>query len=392
MVVLYGLGGTVGAGIYVLVGVAAARAGVHAPISFLLAAFVMAFTAASFAELSVRFPVTAGEAAYVLHGFRSETLSLIVGLMVVTAGVVSAATVAIGSAGYIQVFLNLSQPVIVTIAVFLIGAIVCWGITESVLFASLFTIIEVAALLVIAAFGFAGEHTVVPRLFEIIPTTLDFAVWSGVMSAGLLAFFAFIGFEDIVNVAEETKTPQTTLPRAIALTLILSTVLYLLVASVAVLAVPVHEFAASRSPLATVFERVTGLTPRAISAIAILATLNGMIIQMIMASRVLYGLGKQGQLPARFATVHPLTKTPLFATIAVIALVYSLAMLFPIEILAERTSQVTLTIFSLVNVALIKLKNADKTHLNEAPAFQVPVYVPILGVVSSLALLLTSVL
>ncbi len=390
LVVLYGLGGTVGAGIYVLVGVAAERAGVHAPVAFVLAAVVMSFTAASFAELSVRFPVTAGEAAYVLNGFQSERLALVIGLMVVTAGVVSAATVAVGSAGYIMTFVTLPQSILVTIAVFVIGAIVCWGITQSVLIASLLTIVEVLALVVLIAFGFAGEQSVAPRLAEIIPPSFDFAIWSGVMSAGLLAFFAFIGFEDIVNIAEEAKTPATTLPRAIALTLIISTALYLLVASVAVLAVPVEELVASRSPLATVFEQVTGFPAPVMSAIAIIATLNGMIIQMIMASRVLYGLGKQGQLPAWLATVHPLTQTPLYATLVIIAIVYSLAMLFPIETLAESTSQITLIIFSIVNLALIKLKTDDNTKLESEAAFQVPISVPVLGVISSLGLLLTS--
>ena len=389
LVVLYGLGGTVGAGIYVLVGVAAERAGVHAPLAFLLAAFVMSFTAASFAELSVRFPVTAGEAAYVLHGFRSERLALVIGLMVVSAGVVSAATVAVGSAGYIMNFVTLPQPILVTLAVFALGAVVCWGITESVVLASLLTVIEVLALIVLIAYGFAGAETVVPRLPEILPVTSDFAIWSGVLSAGLLAFFAFIGFEDIVNVAEEAKSPATTLPRAIALTLIISTVLYLLVASVAVLAVPPPELAASRSPLATVFGRVTGFSPSAMSAVAIIATLNGMIIQMIMASRVLYGLGRQGQLPAWLADVHPLTRTPLYATLVIIAIVYALAMLFPIETLAEWTSQITLIIFTVVNLALIKLKLEEKTDPESDQAFQVPIAVPVLGVVSSIGLLLT---
>jgi len=392
LVVLYGLGGTIGAGIYVLVGVAAGRAGVHAPLAFALAALVMAFTAASFSELSTRFPVTAGEAAFVLHGFQSERLSLVIGLMVVTAGVVSSATVAVGSVGYIQLFYDAPQAILVTLTVLLMGTVVCWGITESVVLASLFTVIEVAGLLVIIVFGFSGEHNVAPTLPQIFPKFSDSVAWSGVLGAGLLAFYAFIGFEDIVNVAEEAKSPQTTLPKAIALTLIIATVLYVLVISVAVLSVPANVLATSRAPLAVVFERVTGFSPLTISAIAIVATLNGMIIQMIMASRVLYGLARQGQLPERFATVHPLTQTPLFATVTIVLVIYVLAIFFPIEVLAERTSQLILTIFLVVNIALVRIKMRDREDIGSQKYFRVPIIVPIFGVLSSMGLLLTSLI
>ncbi len=388
LVVLYGLGATIGAGIYVLVGVTAERAGVHAPLAFLIAAVVMAFTAGSFSELVVRMPVTAGEAAYVLRGFHSKTLSLVVGLMVVTAGLVSAATVTIGGAGYINVFVDLPQPVVVTVIVVVMGAVVAWGITESVVFAGIFTVLEIAGLLVIVAFGFGHDPALALRLVEVVPATFDLAIWSGVLSAGLLAFFAFVGFEDIVNIAEEVKRPAHTLPWAIALTLAISTLLYLSVVSVAVLTVPIPELAASNAPLAIVFERVTGASRGYMSAVAIIATLNGMIIQMIMASRVLYGLSRQGQLPARLGEVHPVTHTPLNATLVVVLVVYALAMLFPIELLAERTAQVTLTIFSIVNVALIKIKLEERGGNFERRVFEVPMVVPIMGVVTSVALLL----
>ena len=390
LIVLYGLGGTIGAGIYVLVGIAAGKAGIYAPSAFILAALVMAPTAASFAELSVRYPVSAGEAAYVFAGFQSKTLALIIGLMVAASGIISAATVSIGSAGYIQVFLDWPQPLIVTLAILLLGAIVCWGITESVTFASVLTIIEIAGLLVIIYFGFMDDDRITSRLTNVVPTTLNPTVWMGVMGASVLAFFAFIGFEDIVNVAEESKSPETTLPWAIALTLVISTLLYLLVSSVAVLSVPIDELAASRSPLSIVFERTAGLSPTAISAIAIIATLNGVVIQMIMSSRVLYGLGKQGQLPTYFSNVNAITKTPLYATLIVVVIIYALAMFFPIEALAEKTAQFALAIFTLVNLALIKIKLSEDEASPRAGKLRVPIWIPILGAVNSMALFIAS--
>jgi amino acid transporter len=148
LLVMYGLGVTVGAGIYVLIGASAARAGVHAPISFLIAAGVMALTAASFAELSARMPVSAGEAAYVRKGFQSEMLSLAVGLMVILVGTVSAAAIAIGSAGYIKVFVAIPSPLLIALVVLAMAIIASWGIMESVIFAGIMTAVEILGLLI----------------------------------------------------------------------------------------------------------------------------------------------------------------------------------------------------------------------------------------------------
>ncbi len=385
LVVLYGLGVTIGAGIYVLIGATAGRAGVYAPISFLIAALAMAPTAASFAELSSRMPVSAGEAAYVRHAFRSHVLALIVGLLVVTAGVVSAAAVAIGAAGYIRVFVDVPELVIVALVTLLMGLAAGWGIVESVSIAAVLTLIEVGGLLMIIVAGLMHDPGIVARAVDVVPVTLEPAVWAGVFSAGLLAFFAFIGFEDLVNIAEEAKDPLRTLPRAIFLTLVISTLFYVAVASVAVLSVPIDGLATSNAPLGFVYEQVTGGSPLVISAIAIVATLNGIIVQMIMASRVLYGLASQGDLPAIIGRVSPTTRTPLVATGIVVAVVLLLGLAFPIEWLAEMTSRVTLTVFSLMNVALLILK-----FRGEAPpsgSFTVRAWVPAVGLVASLILL-----
>ena len=133
-----------------------------------------------------------------------------------------------------------------------------------------------------------------------VPPLANPAALVGLVSATLLAVFAFIGFEALVNVAEELHEPQRTLPRAIFLTLALTTLLYVLVVWVALVAVPPAELAASKAPLALVFERLTGASPRTMSLIAVVATLNGIIVQIILAARVLYGLARQGTLPRAF--------------------------------------------------------------------------------------------
>jgi APA family basic amino acid/polyamine antiporter len=385
LVVLYGLGVTIGAGIYVLIGATAGQAGMYAPVSFCIAALVMAPTAASFAELSSRMPVSAGEAAYVRAGFSSRSLALVVGLLVVTAGAVSAAAVAIGAAGYIAVFIEAPEGLIITMVVFAMGLAAAWGILESVSLAGILTLIEIGGLALIVVAGIGNDPSIILRLGEVVPGSFDPVIWSGLFSAGLLAFFAFIGFEDLVNIAEEVKEPLKVLPWAIFLTLTLSTLIYVVVVSVAVLSVPVEGLAASKAPLGYVYERVTGGSPLVISFIAIVATLNGIIVQMIMASRVLYGLSEQGDLPGVLAKISPLTQTPLVATALVVVIILLLALAFPIEWLAEMTSRVTLTIFSLVNLALLRLKLRE----NAPPEgiFTVGLWVPVAGLLASLILL-----
>src|SRR5688572_11013446 len=149
LTVLYGLGVTIGAGIYVLVGATAARSGFQAPLAFVIAALVMAPSAATFAELASRLPTSAGEAAYVKEGFQSDRLALFVGLLVAAIGIVSAAAIARGSAGYIREFLDWPFDVIVLLVILLMGAVAAWGIVESVAFAGAMTLIEIGGLLVI---------------------------------------------------------------------------------------------------------------------------------------------------------------------------------------------------------------------------------------------------
>nr|MBX2880591.1 hypothetical protein [Granulosicoccus sp.] len=157
LLVLYGLGTTIGAGIYVLVGAAAGEAGIHAPLAFLIAAISVAPTAACYAELCGRFPVSAGEAAFVSAGFGSRGMTLLVGWLVILSGIVASATIAIGCAGYIRTFVDLPANLTIVLVIVAMGLIATRGILESVLFASLLTLIEAGGLLALVYFGFSSE-------------------------------------------------------------------------------------------------------------------------------------------------------------------------------------------------------------------------------------------
>ncbi|HEY6861121.1 MAG TPA: amino acid permease [Pseudolabrys sp.] len=382
LLVLYGVGITIGAGIYVLIGAVAGHAGRYAPWSFLLAGLAMALTVGSYAELSTRFPVSAGEAAYVRAAFQSRFLSTLTGLITILIGVVSSATVSIGAAGYIGQFVNWPRGVIVVLVLAALGLIAGWGILESVLLASLFTLIEAGGLMIIIVAGFKAG---VPATSAMAVPPLDGAVLSGIAYAALLAFFAFIGFEDLANVVEEAKVPHRDIPRAMVLTLVISTTLYLAVAAITVMAVPVGELAVSPAPLSLVFHTLAGMSPAAISAIAIVATLNTMLAQMTMAARVIYGMARQGDLPHVAGHVHPKTATPLVATGLIVAATLTLALLVPFERLAEGTSLATLVVFALVNLSLLRLRyRRVHTHM---PHVRVPVWVPAAGLITCLLMM-----
>lgn len=382
---LYGLGVTIGAGIYVLIGAAVARAGMHAPIAFVLAAVLMALSGASFAELAGRFPVAAGEAAYVRHAFHSHRLATVVGLLVVAIAIVSGAAISVGSAGYIGVFLASPEPVVVAGVVLAMGAIAAWGIKESVSFVGAMTLIEVGGLLLLIVAGMASGTDVVTRLPEALPPISSTGAVSGIVGTALLAVFAFTGFDALANVAEEVREPERTLPRAIVLTLALSTILYVLVVWVALVTVPRAELATSKAPLALVFERLTGASPKTMALIAIVATLNGIVVQIILSSRMLYGLARQGDLPAAFGAVNRVTRTPLCATALTTALVLLLALLLPLHYLADVTSRLALVVFALVNLALIRIKAREAAP--PAGIYVAPVWVPWAGLVSCVVLL-----
>jgi basic amino acid/polyamine antiporter, APA family len=383
--VLYGLGVTIGAGIYVLVGIAAGRSGMHAPLAFIGAAIVMSFSAASFAELGTRMPVSASEAAYVKAAFGREWLSLGVGLLVVATATVSAATISVGSAGYVAVFLTAPAPWIVTGVVLVMGVVACLATVQSVTFAGIMTLVEVGGLMLIIVAGFRHGTDVVTRLPELWPSASDANAWIGLGGTALIAVFSFIGFEHLVNVAEEMKEPNRTLPRALFLTLGLTALIYALVVWIAVTAVAPDELARSPAPLALVFERLTGLPLPTMGAIAIVATLNGIIVHMIMIARVIYGLADQGNLPKFLTRLNSLTHTPLLATAIGVVAILALALAVPLAGLAALTARFTLIVFAIVNLALIRIKSRNDTPA--AGAFICPRWIPYAGLVSSILLL-----
>jgi amino acid transporter len=384
-VVLYGLGVTVGAGIYSLVGSTIALAGVHAPVAFVLAALVMVFPAACFAELTGRYPFAAAEARFVREGFGSRALFVLVGLGVTMIGIVSAAAIAHGAVSYLSRVFELPPAVLLTLVIGGCALVASLGIQSSVGVAGALTVVEIGGLVLIIGGGFWAERDISGLAVQAVPATLSAAVWTGIMAASMLAFFAFIGFEDIDSIAEETKNPQKTLARGIFLTLLITTFLYLGVVLTVLASNDLGEISNDQSVLTLTFVRNTGLPEIVLIAIASVATLNGVIVQILMAGRVVFGMARDGELPRGLASLSARTATPVRATMVCTAVTLVLALIFPIIQLAELTSAITLAVFALVCLALARIRARG----TPAPAgtFLVYRWVPITGAIACLCLL-----
>ena len=269
-----------------------------------------------------------------------------------------------------------------------LGVVAAWGILESVILAGLFTLIEAGGLIAIVAVAVHADLPIAAAFTA--AATVNAARCPASPLPVLLAFFAFIGFEDLANVVEEAKAPRRDIPRAMVLTLLISTILYVGVAAVAVSAVSIERLSLSPAPLSLVFREIAGVSPATISAIAIVATLNTILAQMTMAARVIYGMARQGDLPGIAGRVHPRTATPLVATALIVASVITLALTFPLERLAESTSLATLGVFALVNLALLRLRHRGIE--SRVPHVTIPIWMPAIGLATCTAMIAQALL
>lgn len=383
LLVFYGIGTILGAGIYVLVGKVAGEAGIYTPFSFIVASLLAAFSAFSYAELAARFPKSAGEAIYIEEGFAIKKLSVMVGLMIVAVGIISVATLAHGFSGYVQVFFDFPEALIIICLVLFLGLVCAWGIEQSVVIAAIMTVVEIIGLIIILYVGRDAFSLMPVKVPDMLPS-FEASLWAGIFMGSFIAFYAYLGFEDIVNVAEEAIKPSINIPLAIIISLIITTIFYVLISVVAVILMPPQELAASSAPLAVIYQSTTGQSPVVITVISLISVVNGALIQVIMASRVLYGMSQKQWLPAIVGKINKTTHTPIIATAIAIGFVLLFALIFPLLSLAKITSFITLIIFMLINFALLKIKISKR----EYDGFTVPLWVPLTGGLSTLLFIL----
>lgn len=364
LLTLYGLGTILGAGIYVLVGKVAGIAGIYAPVAFFVSAFLAAFTGYSYAKLCTRFPKSAGEALYVRNAFNSSKLAALVGWLVVSTGVVSSATLTRGFIGYFDIFVSLPEYLAIIFVLLCLTLLACWGIAESVTIASIVTLIELFGVLLVIWVLRDSLAPVNTNYQDFIPPP-DFDIWLSIFIGAFLAFYAFIGFEDMVNVVEETKAPEKNMPLAIFAAVGISSALYFLVALIAVSSMPVEELNKTDAPMAALLALKSDKLASIISLISIIAIINGVLVQMIMGSRILYGMSNQGIAPAMFSNVNSVTKTPVTATIFIALIIWFFASILPLVTLAKITSFIVIVIFLLVNSSLATIIIREKENYHK---------------------------
>lgn len=394
--IVYGVGDMVGAGIYGTIGVAAANMGNAVWLAFVASMVAAMLTGLSYASLASRLP-RAGGAAYIVHrAYRWPLLAYVVGLTVVASGLTSMATSSTVFATTLSAFfdqvpwLAWAEPWMVVLGfVGVVSLINFIGIRESMWANWVCTLIEVAGLVFVVAVGMrwwgSVDYLETPRSAGSEGGAgLDLSLLA---SGAVLTFFAFVGFEDMLNVAEEVKRPERTMPIGIVTAIGVTTVLYLAIAVTAVSVVDYRDLgdASLGAPLQQITDRAAPWLPGWVFGfITLFAVANTVLINYIMGSRLLYGMARQKLVPAVLGKVHPRTRTPYVAIATLLALIIALALIGNISQLAAATSLLLLLIFAVVNSALVVLKRRP----HEPPGrFEVPVVVPVLGVLVCLGLI-----
>ena len=387
MLLLFVVGDVLGAGIYALVGEVGGRVGGAIWAAFALALALALFTAFAYAELVTKYPQAAGAALYVNKAFRKPFLTFMVAFAVMASGLTSAATLATAFGGdYLSEFIDLPT-VLVGLAFIAVMALINFrGIGESVKINLGLTLIELGGLVLVvvigAAFLFDGGGDP-GRALEFKDGE---AVPLAIMGGAGLAFFALIGFEDSVNVAEETRDPRRAFPRALFGGLLIAGLVYLLITVIASMAVPTGTLAGSDGPLLEVVDQgPLAMSTKIFSAIALFALANGALINMIMASRLVYGMSRQNIIPGVFGRVHGGRRTPWVAILFTAGLAAILVISGNLTDLADTTVLLLLLVFAGVNVAVLVLRKDRVGHDH----FRAPVVMPVIGAIVSLALLTT---
>jgi APA family basic amino acid/polyamine antiporter len=375
-IILVGIGNILGAGIYVLMGKAAGLAGNMVWFSFLFAGATAALSALSYMELASMYPRAGAEYEFVKRAF-GERVGLFVGLLVIYFVVITSSAVALGFGRYFSTLFG-SGYLTGTIGLFIfLSLIIVYGIKESARLAILISLIEVSGLLIVIYSGLPYLGTV---------NYLEFPDLSGIFEASTLVFFAFLGFEDIVRLSQETKEAEKTTPKALLIAIIFTVFLYICAAVTVVSVLDFRVLGISEAPLADVAEVSLGNDAfTLVSWIALFSTMNTVLVVMLGGSRIVYGMAYSGSLPKSLSRVHRTYHTPWVAILGIACLSILFVPFRDITIVANIANFMIFIVFFMVNLSLIKLRYTDPERNR---SFKVPLNIgrfplpPFLGVLS----------
>src|SRR6478735_3871055 len=386
---LFIVGDILGGGIYARTGEVAGKIGGAIWTGFALAAVIAAFTAASYAELVSRYPQAAGAALYIHKAFKAPLLTFVVAFAVMCSGLASAAALATAFGGdYLSEFVDLPKILVGLVVILGVSLINFRGIKESAGFNVVCTVIELGGLLLVvvigAAFLFDGGGDV-SRALEFKPGETPALL---MLAGASIAFYALIGFEDAVNGAEETKDATHTFPKTLFMGLGIAGLVYLLVTLIAGMAVPADELAGSDGPLLEVVQLgPLALNTKVFAAIALFALINGCLLNLVMASRLMYGMANEKVVPEILGTVHRGRRTPWIAIVFTASIAAVLVIIGDLTTLADTTVLLLLLVFIGVHVALLKLRSEPVDHEH----FKAPTVLPYLGIITCAGLAIQSV-
>jgi basic amino acid/polyamine antiporter, APA family len=372
----YGLAVIVGAGIYVAIASVIGRAGAAAPLSFLLAGVAASMTGLCYAELASRFPEASGAAAYVKQGFGSDRVAQVIGVALTLAVAIAAASIASGAVHYLSLLIDLPPTALIGLLIATFTLLAMAGVRESAGFAAVIGAVEILGLLFAAGAGFLAAPSF--EVAAMLPSS--FTAWQGVVAGAFIAFFAFIGFESLANMAEEAKDPRRTVPYSIVAAVLVSALLYVVVAAALVFA-----GSGGQSPLIDLFQ---GSHATLFAAVGALAIANGVLVEIMMLARLFYGMARRRQLPAFLGRVHPRTRTPIVASALAGGIVLATALLVPFEELLALANGLTLGIFAVVDLALWRIQRRQPAGEG---VFAVPRWVPPAGAALAVGLILAEV-
>ncbi|WP_375294983.1 APC family permease [Brevibacterium sp.] len=397
LLLLFIVGDILGTGVYALTGKVAGQVGGAGWLPVIIAFVIATITAFSYMELVTKYPHAAGAALYTHKAFGVHFVTFLVAFAVLSSGITSASTASTVFAENMAAGFGWDLPATATMWIAvgflaLVGAINLRGVSESVWFNVVLTSIELTGLLLVILVGFfaLGSGSADFSRVMIFETADDKSIFLAVTAATSLAFFSMVGFEDSVNMVEETKDPRV-FPKIMLTGLSITGVIYVLVSIVAVAAVPIGVLTESKTPLLEVFEAGAPGLPidEIFPFLTMFAVANTALINMLMASRLLYGMAKQNVLPPVFARVLRERRSPwvsiIFTTLIAFALIIAVSTILPETVIASlggTTSLLLLAVFAVVNLAVLVLRKKTVEHDH----FRAPTFLPWLGLATCLFL------
>lgn len=378
--IIYGIGDILGAGIYTAVGKVIQEAQTGAWLTYILAALLALITGFSYAELTSRFPVSGGAAAFVRRAIPGKFVATLAGIIVLATGLVSASVVINGFVRYLGPLTSFPLPLAQILLLSFVSFLSFWGIQESSRANIILTFIEVFGLLAVIVAGFWIMEPNAWNQFT-QQAQADFHP-SGIFGAITIAFYAYIGFEDLANLAEECKNPERDLPRAILIAIGVTTLIYLLVTTVLLVNIPMQEILHhsgqenKKEILLLIFEKgQIDWFLQYFSIIAMIAITNTGLINLIMASRLMYGMAQEGLMPKALACIHSKRKTPFVAVLVAFFAVLILVFTGALTTLIKTTNLLIILVFCMVHISLIIVRIKKEKHTG----IQFPFFIPIIG-------------